>query len=123
MCLAWPDGNRTARSPALRESAWSLLPLSVECAGSIAGASSTHSIRFARNGRPCRKKGRPAQDAPVNHFADGANYGVRTRKNRTGSETLIGMALENAPLPFKVPETFVVQLATGITGFVAVNTV
>src|SRR6266849_4706339 len=46
-----PGRNLTARSPALRESAWSLLPLSDGCRDSKAGASSTHSIRFARLGR------------------------------------------------------------------------
>jgi len=44
----------TARSHAVRESAWSLLPLLDGCCGSKAGASSAHSIRFARLGRAPR---------------------------------------------------------------------
>jgi len=42
--------NQTARSV---WSAWSLLPLSNRATHPTAGASSTHSIRFARHDRPC----------------------------------------------------------------------
>src|SRR5438552_18628733 len=42
--------NQTARSV---WSAWSLLPLSNRATQPTAGASSTHSIRFARHDRPC----------------------------------------------------------------------
>src|SRR5207245_959829 len=50
--------NQTARSV---WSAWSLLPLSNRATHPTAGASSTHSIRFARHDRPCHPS---VQSAP-----------------------------------------------------------
>ena len=47
---ARPSRNQMARSV---WSAWSLLPLSNRATHPTAGASSTHSIRFARHDRPC----------------------------------------------------------------------
>src|SRR5438874_13644000 len=55
--------NQTARSV---WSAWSLLPLSNRATHPTAGASSTHSIRFARNDRPCHPSVQFASVSPVN---------------------------------------------------------
>src|SRR5437867_12987617 len=47
------DRNRRGRISRSVWSAWSLLPLSNRATQPTAGASSTHSIRFARHDRPC----------------------------------------------------------------------
>ena len=49
------------------------------------------------------------------------NYGVRNRKNFTGVEAVIGMALEKLPLALKFPVVFVVQDVIGVVKFVEVN--
>src|SRR5204863_1008221 len=55
--------NQTARSV---WSAWSLLPLSNRATHPTAGASSTHSIRFARHDRPCHPSVQFAPYPPEN---------------------------------------------------------
>ena len=50
-------------------------------------------------------------------------YGVCNRKKRAGSETLIGIAFENAPPPLNTPVVLVVHAAEGVVILVVVNQV
>src|SRR5438552_18078473 len=88
--------NQMARSV---WSAWSLLPLSDVWRGSKAGASSTHSIRFARHDRPpvlrpCNLSVFPGKSAQKNNI-----FGYIVQRARPRSRKYGGALRTDAPYP------------------------
>src|ERR1700692_1692159 len=108
---------------------WPQLHLRVKSKGSMEFKKDLDASTQFQEGRDsirkhAETKGAPRKRRPV-YFQDRYRiiYGVRSRKNRCGSDTLIGNEFENVPLALYTPVVFVVQVDTGAATFVEVSQV